>query len=226
MLACKGLVKHLRLGEGQKLRRRHIPSRAAEALPSRSKVIRVDSEQEGSAGNKLQVIPSLPEEQAARGRLDVAATLPKAGAHKVLGLLLELLKGWRVASPPPLHQNLVTITIKDAISHPTSMATNSELKSTKRPTKQTNLGNDDLDTRILDIPPELSHAPASASQRIPIVGQIAEVRLIASSLVQPCRSPQQLILHIPLNKIRSKPLIIKKKQIFAIKFTAYPLNDW
>lgn len=116
-LPIKSLGKHLRLGEGQKLRRRHIPSRAAEALPSRSKVIRVDSEQEGSTGSKLQVIPSLPEEQAARGPLDAAATLPKAGAHKVLGILLEPLKGRRVVSPPPLHQNLVTVTTEDSIFH-------------------------------------------------------------------------------------------------------------
>lgn len=61
------------------------------------------------------------------------------------------------------------------------------------------LGYKCLHTSILDIPTKLSHAPSGSPKGVTIVAEVAQVVLVVSSLVQPCSSPKQLVLHTPNN---------------------------
>lgn len=61
------------------------------------------------------------------------------------------------------------------------------------------LGDKCLHPSILDIPTKLSHAPSGSSHGITIVAEVVQVVLVVCSLVQPCSSPKQLVLHTPIS---------------------------
>lgn len=104
-------VVHLRLGEGEQLRRSGGAAAAPKALPGGGQVVGVDGEGEGGGGDELEIIPPLAEQQPAGRPPHVAAPLPQAGAHEVFRLLLVALKNRRVLTSLPLQQELPARTV-------------------------------------------------------------------------------------------------------------------
>lgn len=72
------------------------------------------------------------------------------------------------------------------------------------------LGNESLNTGILDVPPELSHGPTGTTERTTIVAQVAQVVLVVGCLVQPRSSPQQLILYFGVSPHKKKFKSVKR----------------
>lgn len=95
-------VVYLRLGEGQELGWRSFAGGATQGPPGGGQVIGVHGEEEGSTGDKLEVVPPLPEQQPTGSPSNVACPLPQASAHEILRLLLVLLKDRRAVRRLPL----------------------------------------------------------------------------------------------------------------------------
>lgn len=54
---------------------------------------------------------------------------------------------------------------------------------------ETYLGNKSLNTSIFDIPTKLGHAPPGSTHGLSIIGQVVQVVLVVSGIVQPRGGP-------------------------------------
>lgn len=61
------------------------------------------------------------------------------------------------------------------------------------------LGSDELDASVLDVPAELGNGPANATEAVSLLNNVLQILLIVGGLIQPQRTPQQLVL-IPTHR--------------------------
>lgn len=69
------VIIYLRFGEGDKFGWSDIAAGTLEVLSRRRKVVRVDCEEEGSTGHKLEVVPPLAENEASWCLLNIPCAL-------------------------------------------------------------------------------------------------------------------------------------------------------
>lgn len=84
--------------KAKKLGRLDIAGGASQVTARGRKVVGVDGGEEGSAGNKLHIVPSLTEDETGRRGLNIASAFLHARAQEIFSLLLVPLEHRRVVS--------------------------------------------------------------------------------------------------------------------------------